>query len=159
MTTVQGSAIECNDLADDRSQFPPSGFVLRDVSRVDAVRKPAATLTRDRNTNVMELEGPPRWKEIVQKTTDVVEKMMHRTPLDPDTQQNRVAAAEMLAACRRKSLYVKLRKYGAFEQKDAGRLRSRQPLPSTPEPLLFSTIWPTFPGVLRASFSCVDSAM
>ena len=49
-------------------------------------------------------------KDIVAKTTDVVEKMCIETAVEM-TSNNRVAAAEMLGLSRQ-SLYVKLRKYG-----------------------------------------------
>ncbi|MEM7630669.1 MAG: transcriptional regulator PpsR [Pseudomonadota bacterium] len=87
------------------------GIILRDVSRLEGVRK-----TDNRNTlpdpgrNVMDLVGSASLKDIVAETTDVVEKMCIETAVNL-TRNNRVAAAEMLGLSRQ-SLYVKLRKYG-----------------------------------------------
>ncbi|MGR3272945.1 transcriptional regulator PpsR [Thalassococcus profundi] len=111
-TAVEMSATYLND----RSE-PELGFVIRDASRVDAVRKPApAQAGDDSNRNVMELVGSASLKEIVSETTDVVEKMCIETAVAL-TRNNRVAAAEMLGLSRQ-SLYVKLRKYGLLN-KDA----------------------------------------
>lgn len=97
----------------DRSS-PAIAFVLRDVSRVDSVRKPAATVDENSQHNVMELVGSASLKEIVAETTDVVEKMCIETAVTL-TRNNRVAAAEMLGLSRQ-SLYVKLRKYGLINK-------------------------------------------
>jgi len=59
--------------------------------------------------SVIELIGNQTLKDIVAKTTDVVEKMCIETAVEL-TSNNRVAAAEMLGLSRQ-SLYVKLRKY------------------------------------------------
>lgn len=96
------------------------GFVIRDASRVDALRKGSMQGTDDNSRNVMELVGSATLKEIVSETTDVVEKMCIETAVTL-TRNNRVAAAEMLGLSRQ-SLYVKLRKYGLlnkdFESED-----------------------------------------
>lgn len=97
----------------DRSS-PVIAFVLRDVSRVDAVRKPPAAADEVSQHNVMELVGSASLKEIVAETTDVVEKMCIETAVTL-TRNNRVAAAEMLGLSRQ-SLYVKLRKYGLLSK-------------------------------------------
>lgn len=97
----------------DRSS-PAIAFVLRDVSRVDAVRKPAASADENSQHSVMELVGSASLKEIVAETTDVVEKMCIETAVTL-TRNNRVAAAEMLGLSRQ-SLYVKLRKYGLINK-------------------------------------------
>ncbi|MEL6607331.1 MAG: transcriptional regulator PpsR [Pseudomonadota bacterium] len=85
-------------------------FVIRDASRVEAVRKPGVAVTDDAVRSVMELVGSASLKDIVSETTDVVEKMCIETAVEL-TRNNRVAAAEMLGLSRQ-SLYVKLRKYG-----------------------------------------------
>jgi len=59
--------------------------------------------------SVVELIGRESLRDIVAKTTDVVEKMCIETAVEL-TSNNRVAAAEMLGLSRQ-SLYVKLRKY------------------------------------------------
>lgn len=98
---------------DDQSE-PTMGFVIRDISRADAMRKAPVQTTEDSARNVMELVGSATLKEIVAETTDVVEKMCIETAVDL-TGNNRVAAAEMLGLSRQ-SLYVKLRKYGLLSK-------------------------------------------
>jgi DNA-binding NtrC family response regulator len=93
---------------------PELGFIIRDVSRVDAMRKAPMATNEESNRNVMELVGSASLKEIVSETTDVVEKMCIETAISL-TRNNRVAAAEMLGLSRQ-SLYVKLRKYGLLSK-------------------------------------------
>ncbi len=93
---------------------PAFVFVIRDASRVDAVRRPGAAVSDDAVRSVMELVGSATLKEIVAETTDVVEKMCIETAVEL-TRNNRVAAAEMLGLSRQ-SLYVKLRKYGLISR-------------------------------------------
>ena len=97
----------------DRSE-PELGFVLRDTSRVDAIRRSPMHSSEESSRNVMELVGSATLKEIVSETTDVVEKMCIETAVNL-TRNNRVAAAEMLGLSRQ-SLYVKLRKYGLLNK-------------------------------------------
>ena len=91
-------------------------FVIRDSSRADAIRKPGQAVSEDGMGSVMELVGSASLKEIVADTTDVVERMCIETAVEL-TQNNRVAAAEMLGLSRQ-SLYVKLRKYGLLNRDD-----------------------------------------
>lgn len=100
---------------EDRNE-PTLGFIIRDISRVDAMRKAPLQTSEESSRNVMELVGSATLKEIVSETTDVVEKMCIETAVSL-TRNNRVAAAEMLGLSRQ-SLYVKLRKYGLLS-KDA----------------------------------------
>ena len=93
---------------------PVAAFIIRDVSRVEAVRQPATAASEESSRNVMELVGSATLKEIVAETTDVVEKMCIETAVNL-TRNNRVAAAEMLGLSRQ-SLYVKLRKYGLLNK-------------------------------------------
>ena len=95
---------------------PAIALILRDVSRLEAVRKsegPSKNLP-DPGRNVMDLVGSASLKEIVAETTDVVEKMCIETAVNL-TRNNRVAAAEMLGLSRQ-SLYVKLRKFGLLSK-------------------------------------------
>lgn len=108
-TAIEMSATYLND----RSE-PELGFVIRDISRVDAIRKAPVRASEDSSRNVMELVGSASLKEIVSETTDVVEKMCIETAVNL-TRNNRVAAAEMLGLSRQ-SLYVKLRKYGLLSK-------------------------------------------
>ena len=91
-------------------------LIIRDASRLDSVRPKAAQVTDVDMRSVIELIGGQSLKDIVAKTTDVVEKMCIETAVEM-TSNNRVAAAEMLGLSRQ-SLYVKLRKYGLIN-KDA----------------------------------------
>ncbi|QBF34217.1 transcriptional regulator PpsR [Thalassococcus sp. S3] len=93
---------------------PAIAFIIRDVSRVEAVRQNAAPGPDEASRNVMELVGSATLKEIVSETTDVVEKMCIETAVNL-TRNNRVAAADMLGLSRQ-SLYVKLRKYGLLNK-------------------------------------------
>jgi transcriptional regulator PpsR len=97
---------------------PVIGFVIRDVSRSEALRRPAAQTAEDGTRNVAQLVGASSLKEIVAETTDVVERMCIETAVEL-TRNNRVAAAEMLGLSRQ-SLYVKLRKYGLLNKDDEG---------------------------------------
>lgn len=98
---------------------PVIAFVIRDVSRIEAVRQGGgAANTEESSRNVMELVGSATLKEIVSETTDVVEKMCIETAVTL-TRNNRVAAAEMLGLSRQ-SLYVKLRKYGLLHKEKHG---------------------------------------
>jgi transcriptional regulator PpsR len=102
---------------EDRGE-PTLGFVIRDVSRADAMRKVPLQTNEESSRNVMELVGSATLKEIVSETTDVVEKMCIETAVSL-TRNNRVAAAEMLGLSRQ-SLYVKLRKYGLLSKDGDG---------------------------------------
>jgi transcriptional regulator PpsR len=93
---------------------PVIGFVIRDSSRNDAMRRPMSPSTDDGMRNVAQLVGASSLKDIVAETTDVVEKMCIETAVEL-TRNNRVAAAEMLGLSRQ-SLYVKLRKYGLLNK-------------------------------------------
>ena len=108
-TSVEMSVTYLNDRAE-----PELGFVIRDASRVDAIRRQPLATTEESTRNVMELVGSASLKEIVSETTDVVEKMCIETAVNL-TRNNRVAAAEMLGLSRQ-SLYVKLRKYGLLNK-------------------------------------------
>lgn len=93
---------------------PSIVFVIRDVSRAEALRNPGAPVSDEAMRNLTEMVGSATLKDIVAETTDVVEKMCIETAVDL-TRNNRVAAAEMLGLSRQ-SLYVKLRKYGLLSR-------------------------------------------
>ncbi|MEP6020440.1 MAG: transcriptional regulator PpsR [Paracoccaceae bacterium] len=84
-------------------------LVIRDSHRVETVSTSNKHITDVDMNSVIELIGGQSLKDIVAKTTDVVEKMCIETAVQM-TSNNRVAAAEMLGLSRQ-SLYVKLRKY------------------------------------------------
>lgn len=89
-------------------------LIIRDASRVDTVRPAQSQITDVDMKSVIEFIGSQSLKDIVAKTTDVVEKMCIETAVEM-TSNNRVAAAEMLGLSRQ-SLYVKLRKYGLINK-------------------------------------------
>lgn len=106
---IEMSATYLNDRA-----HPSIVFVIRDASRVEAIRPAMASGREESMKSVMELVGSATLKDIVSETTDVVEKMCIETAVEL-TRNNRVAAAEMLGLSRQ-SLYVKLRKYGLLKR-------------------------------------------
>lgn len=89
---------------------PVFALILRDTSRADTSRTETHQLGEVDVQSVVELIGSQSLRDIVARTTDVVEKMCIETAVEL-TSNNRVAAAEMLGLSRQ-SLYVKLRKYG-----------------------------------------------
>lgn len=95
---------------------PVFAMVVRDASRNETMRSAGQQVTDVDMRSVIELIGSQTLKDIVAKTTDVIEKMCIETAVDL-TSNNRVAAAEMLGLSRQ-SLYVKLRKYDLLK-KDA----------------------------------------
>ncbi|WP_299031857.1 transcriptional regulator PpsR [uncultured Sulfitobacter sp.] len=92
---------------------PVFALVLRDMSRKEPERAETQQLGEVDIQSVIELIGSQSLRDIVAKTTDVVEKMCIETAVEL-TSNNRVAAAEMLGLSRQ-SLYVKLRKYGLLK--------------------------------------------
>ena len=91
------------------SDTPVFGLVIRDAGRSGVVRGDVPGVTDVDMRSVIELIGNQTLKDIVAKTTDVIEKMCIEAAVEL-TSNNRVAAAEMLGLSRQ-SLYVKLRKY------------------------------------------------
>lgn len=104
----------------DNRARPAVGFVIRDASRIEAMRSaaPSPGNMAPVDHNVAELVGSATLKEIVAETNDVIEKMCIETAVEL-TRNNRAAAAEMLGLSRQ-SLYVKLRKYGLLKKSDEG---------------------------------------
>ncbi len=90
------------------------GMIIRDSKRVESAGGTKKQITDVDMQSVIELIGGQSLKDIVAKTTDVVEKMCIETAVEM-TSNNRVAAAEMLGLSRQ-SLYVKLRKYGLLSK-------------------------------------------
>jgi transcriptional regulator PpsR len=112
-TPVELSVVYLNNRAK-----PAIGLIIRDSSRVEAIRNAANGNVRPPavDHNVAELVGSATLKEIVAETNDVIEKMCIETAVEL-TRNNRAAAAEMLGLSRQ-SLYVKLRKYGLLKKDD-----------------------------------------
>ena len=88
--------------------------MARDSVVTDSIVWPVNGTENEGLRNVMRLVGYSTLKEIVDETTEIIEKMCIETALEL-TRNNRVAAAEMLSLSRQ-SLYVKLRKYGLLNK-------------------------------------------
>ena len=111
ITSPHGSerAVEISTSVLKAGVEPVFALIIRDSHRVETVSAPSKQITDVDMNSVIELIGGQSLKDIVAKTTDVVEKMCIETAVQM-TSNNRVAAAEMLGLSRQ-SLYVKLRKY------------------------------------------------
>lgn len=91
------------------------GIVARDSVVSDSIVWPtAAGADNEGLRNVMRLVGYSTLKEIVDETTEIIEKMCIEAALEMSG-NNRAAAAELLSLSRQ-SLYVKLRKFGILNK-------------------------------------------
>ncbi len=91
------------------------GIVARDKVVSDSIVWPtAAGADNEGLRNVMRLVGYSTLKEIVDETTEIIEKMCIEAALEMSG-NNRAAAAELLSLSRQ-SLYVKLRKFGILNK-------------------------------------------
>ena len=110
-TSVEMSVAHLNN-----REKPAMAFIIRDVSRTEALRGGPPIIGGDETTHssVIELVGSASLKEIVAETSEVIEKLCIEAAVDL-TRNNRAAAAEMLGLSRQ-SLYVKLRKYGLLNK-------------------------------------------
>jgi transcriptional regulator PpsR len=89
-------------------------IVARDMVVTDQVVWPVAGAENEGLRNVMRLVGYSTLKEIVDETTEIIEKMCIEAALEMSG-NNRAAAAELLSLSRQ-SLYVKLRKFGILNK-------------------------------------------
>lgn len=90
------------------------GIVARDSVVTDRVVLPLSGAEHEGLRNVMRLVGYSTLKEIVDETTEIIEKMCIEAALEMSG-NNRAAAAELLSLSRQ-SLYVKLRKFGILNK-------------------------------------------
>jgi transcriptional regulator PpsR len=90
------------------------GLVVRDSVVTDSIIWPVSGGESEGLRNVMRLVGYSTLKEIVDETTEIIEKMCIEAALDMSG-NNRAAAAELLSLSRQ-SLYVKLRKFGILNK-------------------------------------------
>ncbi|HEY6918918.1 MAG TPA: transcriptional regulator PpsR [Tabrizicola sp.] len=90
------------------------GIVARDSVVSDRVVWPVTGTDNEGLRNVMRLVGYSTLKEIVDETTEIIEKMCIEAALEMSG-NNRAAAAELLSLSRQ-SLYVKLRKFGILNK-------------------------------------------
>ena len=89
-------------------------IVARDSVVTDRVVWPVTGTENEGLRNVMRLVGYSTLKEIVDETTEIIEKMCIEAALEMSG-NNRAAAAELLSLSRQ-SLYVKLRKFGILNK-------------------------------------------
>lgn len=90
-------------------------IVARDSVLKDSIVWPSAPGAENEGLrNVMRLVGYSTLKEIVDETTEIIEKMCIEAALEMSG-NNRAAAAELLSLSRQ-SLYVKLRKFGILNK-------------------------------------------
>ncbi len=87
-----------------------TGFVIRAVRRSDPARATTQTAIPADKDRLTDLVGRSSLREIVQETTEVIERLCIETALNL-SKNNRALAAEMLGVSRQ-SLYVKLNRYG-----------------------------------------------
>jgi transcriptional regulator PpsR len=101
-------------LFQDRGK-PFVAIVARDSVVKDSIVWPtAAGADNEGLRNVMRLVGYSTLREIVDETTEIIEKMCIEAALEMSG-NNRAAAAELLSLSRQ-SLYVKLRKFGILNK-------------------------------------------
>lgn len=100
-------------LFQDRTN-PAIALVIRDSNLADATRILPGPAGNEGLRNVMQMVGYSTLRDIVNETTEIIEKMCIETALEL-TGNNRVAAAELLSLSRQ-SLYVKLRKFGLLNK-------------------------------------------
>ena len=106
---VELSAVSAAD-----SDPPCIGFVLRPDSGRDLVSSIKSTVLPSSTENLANLVGRVPLKDIVQETTDIIERLCIESALEL-TGNNRASAAELLGLSRQ-SLYVKLRRFGIDER-------------------------------------------
>jgi len=106
---VELSAVSATD-----SDPPCIGFVIRTDSGRDLVSSIKSTVLPSSTENLSNLVGRVPLKDIVQETTDIIERLCIESALEL-TGNNRASAAELLGLSRQ-SLYVKLRRFGIDER-------------------------------------------
>ena len=89
-------------------------YAERPAEVTDRVVLPVSGAEHEGLRNVMRLVGYSTLKEIVDETTEIIEKMCIEAALEMSG-NNRAAAAELLSLSRQ-SLYVKLRKFGILNK-------------------------------------------
>lgn len=104
--------VEVSVVAVPQAEEPCLGFAIRNVGRrLPPAKTTAAGRALPRSVEQMiEMVGRVPLKELVQDTTDLIERLCIEAALEL-ANDNRASAAEMLGLSRQ-SLYVKLRRYG-----------------------------------------------
>jgi transcriptional regulator PpsR len=99
----------------DKSQM--FAFFIRDTSRRRQQETPASGGMAGSVAELSHLVGRMPMKDIVNETTEMIERMCIQSGLEL-THNNRASAAEMLGLSRQ-SLYVKLRRFGIIDDNEA----------------------------------------
>jgi transcriptional regulator PpsR len=114
-TTMRGAhgstvEVEISAVSVPRGDMPCMGFMIRNVGwRLSSAVPSGRELPRSVE-QLTELVGRVPLKDLVQESTDLIEKLCIEAALEL-TRDNRASAAEMLGLSRQ-SLYVKLRRFG-----------------------------------------------
>jgi transcriptional regulator PpsR len=96
---------------------PMFAFFIRDMTRRRQQETPAASGMAGSVAELAHLVGRMPMKDIVNETTEMIERMCIQSALEL-THNNRASAAEMLGLSRQ-SLYVKLRRFGIIDEVEA----------------------------------------
>jgi transcriptional regulator PpsR len=99
----------------DKSQM--FAFFIRDMTRRRQQETPASSGMAGSVAELAHLVGRMPMKDIVNETTEMIERMCIQSALEL-THNNRASAAEMLGLSRQ-SLYVKLRRFGIIDETEA----------------------------------------
>jgi len=101
-------------IADKSHMF---AFFIRDMTRRRQQETPASSGMAGSVAELAHLVGRMPMKDIVNETTEMIERMCIQSALEL-THNNRASAAEMLGLSRQ-SLYVKLRRFGIIDETEA----------------------------------------
>jgi transcriptional regulator PpsR len=99
----------------DKSQM--FAFFIRDMTRRRQLETPSSSGMAGSVAELAHLVGRMPMKDIVNETTEMIERMCIQSALEL-THNNRASAAEMLGLSRQ-SLYVKLRRFGIIDETEA----------------------------------------
>ena len=99
----------------DKSQM--FAFFIRDMTRRRQQETPSSSGMAGSVAELAHLVGRMPMKDIVNETTEMIERMCIQSALEL-THNNRASAAEMLGLSRQ-SLYVKLRRFGIIDETEA----------------------------------------
>ena len=109
-------AVEISAIAiADKSQM--FAFFIRDMTRRRQQESPSSSGMAGSVAELAHLVGRMPMKDIVNETTEMIERMCIQSALEL-THNNRASAAEMLGLSRQ-SLYVKLRRFGIIDDNEA----------------------------------------
>jgi transcriptional regulator PpsR len=111
-------AVEISAIAiADKSQM--FAFFIRDMTRRRQQETPSSSGMAGSVAELAHLVGRMPMKDIVNETTEMIERMCIQSALEL-THNNRASAAEMLGLSRQ-SLYVKLRRFGIIDETESDK--------------------------------------